>query len=99
MLFAITWTVPGTHTEERERRLLTLFTNWRPPAGVEFKAFYDYADGDGGIAIVETASADLLLEAIAPFATFFEFKARPIVPTEKAAQIYLKAVAWRDSIE
>jgi hypothetical protein len=98
MLFALSWVPTSGLTEERDKRTLKLFSSWRPPAGVEFKGFYDYADSNGGIAIVEAASAEVMLEAVAPWASFFAFTARPVVPTEKAAAIYEKAIAWRDSI-
>ncbi|MGH9255799.1 MAG: DUF3303 domain-containing protein [Vicinamibacterales bacterium] len=98
MLFAVTWTPRGNTSEERDKRTLKLFTNWRPPAGLDFKGFYDYVDGNGGVAIVETASAEVMLEAFAPWATFFEFTVRPIVPTEKSTPIFEKAIAWRDSV-
>ena len=98
MLFALTYMPRSGLTEERDKRTLKLFTNWQPPAGVEFKGFYDYADGDGGIAVIEAASAEALLEATAPWAAFFEFRARPVVPVEKSTPIFEKAIAWRDSI-
>ena len=34
-------------------RIHKLFTNLKPPAGFEFKGFYDYTDGTGGTAIAE----------------------------------------------
>jgi hypothetical protein len=98
MLFAVTWVPAGGASEDRDKRTLKLFTNWRPPADVEFRGFYDYADGNGGIAIVEGGSPEALLETIAPWAAFFQFTVRPLVPSEKAAAIYEKAIAWRDSI-
>lgn len=98
MLFAVTWIPTGSLTEDRDKRTLKLFTNWRPPAGVEFKGFYDYADGNGGIAIVEAGSAELLLETTAPWTAFFAFTVRPLVPSERGAAIFEKAIAWRDSI-
>jgi hypothetical protein len=53
MLFAVNWVNRSGGTEERDRRIHKLFTNWKPPAGFDFKGFYDYADGTGGIAIAE----------------------------------------------
>lgn len=98
MLFAITFTPrPGT-TEERDKRTITLFTNWQPPAGYEFKGLYDFADGNGGMGIVEASSAEVLLEAHAVWTTFFEFSVRPIVEAQQAVAIFQKAHAWRDSI-
>ncbi len=98
MLFALTYVPRSGLTEERDKRNLKLFTNWQPPDGVDFKEHYDYADGNGGIAIVETASAEVMLETTAPWAGFFEFTIRPLVPVEKSTLILEKAYAWRDSI-
>ena len=98
MLFAITWTNRGGASEDRDKRTLKLFKNWQPPAGLDFKGFYDYADGNGGIAIAEANSAEVILEATAPWATFLNFTVRPIVPTDKSPAILEKAMAWRDSV-
>jgi hypothetical protein len=98
MLFAIAWVPRSGATEEADKRALKLFKNWRPPAGLDFKGFYDYADANGGIAIAESNSAEVLLEATAPWAAFFGFTIRPIVPTDKSPAIFDKAIAWRDSI-
>ena len=98
MLFAVNWVPRGNVTEERDKRTLKLFTNWKPPAGFDFKGFYDYVDGNGGVAIVEATSAEVMLEGFAPWATFFEFTVRPIVSTEKSTPILEKAIAWRDSV-
>jgi hypothetical protein len=98
MLFAISWVPTSGLTEDRDKRTFKLFSNWQPPAGVEFKGFYDYADGNGGIAIVEANSAEALLETTAPWATFFSFTVRPVVPAEKTSPIFEKAFAWRDSV-
>jgi uncharacterized protein DUF3303 len=98
MLFAVTWVTRDGVTEERDKRSLKLFTNWKAPAGFEFKGFYDYADGNGGVAIVETASAEVMLEVFSPWAAFFEFTVKPIVPVEKSVPILEKVFAWRDSV-
>ena len=98
MTFAVTWVPTSGITEDRDKRTLKLFTNWAPPAGFEFKAFYDYADANGGIAIVETSSAEAILEALAPWATFFVFQVRPLVATDKSTPIFQKGIAWRDSV-
>jgi hypothetical protein len=98
MLFAVTYTPRSGWSEEREKRTLALFTNWQPPAGYEFKALYDYADADGGIALVEASSAEVLFEAHAVFAGHLEFRVRPVVPSEVAVPLMQKAIAWRDSV-
>lgn len=98
MLFAVQWVPRGEASEEQEKRLLARFTKWQPPEGVEFQGFYDYADGDCGLAIAESSSAEALLEAIAPWTGLMRFSMRPLVPTEKSVPIIEKAYAWRDSI-
>src|SRR4029078_9623330 len=57
MLFHVAWesiAVP----EESQKRSLEFFSKWQPPAGADFsKGFYGFADGSGGVAIVEVDSA------------------------------------------
>jgi hypothetical protein len=97
MLFAIGYS-PRATSEELDRRTLKLFGKWQPPASIEIKGFYDYADLNGGFLLVEASSAEQLMEMTAPWAAFFEFRIRPIVPIETAAGIQAKAAEWRDSI-
>jgi Domain of unknown function (DUF3303) len=97
MLFVALWE-NRAGTEETDKRILKLFTNWRPPAGVEFKGFYDFADSSGGVAILEASSADAILETTAPWGTFLKFTVRPIVPSDTSSAIFAKAIAWRDSV-
>src|SRR3954469_16864579 len=46
MLFSLVYTARDV-TEESQKRSLNLFTNWKPPAGYEFKAHSPLADGTG----------------------------------------------------
>lgn len=98
MLFAVNYTNPAHGDEARDRRQLKLLTAWKPPAGFEMKDWYDYADGSGGIAIVDTPSAEVLLEALSPWATFITFSVKPLVSVEASTPIYEKGLAWRDSV-
>ena len=98
MLFCL-WYTARDVTEEKEKRSLNLFTNWKPPAGYEFKAHYALADGTGGIAIVEANSPATLLEAHAPWGPFFEFRTVPVVEIDKAVPIFQRVNAWRDSVK
>jgi hypothetical protein len=82
-------------TEEAQKRSLQLFTSWDPP--VEFRGHWAFASG-GGMAVVEAGTAAALVEAIAPYTPFFDFKVEPIVPAEEAVPIFMKTNAWRDSV-
>jgi Protein of unknown function (DUF3303) len=97
MLFVVQYTARDV-TEEKEKRSLTLFANWKPPAGYEFKAHYALADGTGGVALVESDSTAALLEAHAPWGPFFEFRTVPVIEIDKAVPIFQRVNAWRDSI-
>ncbi|MBM3114782.1 DUF3303 domain-containing protein [Jeongeupia naejangsanensis] len=98
MLFAVSYQFRPNTTEDTHKRVLTLFTNWQPPATYAFKAHYTCADGSGGLALVETDSAMAALEVHNTWAPFFEFKVVPVVETEKAVQIGLSNIKWRESI-
>jgi hypothetical protein len=97
MLFAVIYTARDL-SEDQEKRSLTLFTNWKPPSGYEFKAHYAFADGSGGVGIIEARSAAALLEAHAPWVTFFDFKTLPLVEVTESTPILQKVLKWRDSI-
>jgi Domain of unknown function (DUF3303) len=85
-----------TASEESQKRSLQLFQGWEPP--FEFKHHWARANADGGIAIVETDSAEALLEGIAPWTPFFTFDITPIVAIEDAVPLFVKTNAWRDSV-
>jgi hypothetical protein len=82
-------------SEESQKRSLQLFTTWQPP--VEFKGHWAFPTG-GGIAVVESDSAAAVVEAIAPWTPFFEFKVEPVVEVEEGVPIFMRTNAWRDSV-
>ena len=97
MLFHVTWEFTD-RTEEGERRSLAVFSKWQPPASAEFKGFYGFADGTGGVAIVEVDSAATLHRTTAPWTSWLRFTVTPIVPIEEATAIANEAIAFRDSV-
>ena len=97
MLFHVTWEFTDT-SEEGTRRSLAVFSQWQPPAGAEFKAFYGFAQGGGGVALIEADSAASLARTTAPWTPWLRFTATPIVPIEESSAIAGEAVAYRDSI-
>jgi hypothetical protein len=97
MLFHVTWDFIDP-SEEGERRSLSVFSQWQPPAGADFKGFYGFADGSGGCAIIEVDSAETLARTTAPWTPWLHFQVTPIIPIEVSAQISNEAIAWRDSV-
>lgn len=99
MLFAISYRTRANATEDSQKRALSLFSNWKPPAAYVFKAHYSNADGNGGLAIVETDSASAALQVHGAWSPFFEFKIVPIVEIEKGIKIGSANVKWRESVK
>jgi hypothetical protein len=97
MLFHVTWEFTD-ESEEGSRRSLAVFAAWKPPAGVEFKGFYGFADGGGGVALIEADSAAALARTTAPWGPWLRFTSTPILPIEESSAIGQEAVAFRDSV-
>jgi hypothetical protein len=97
MLFHVTWEFVDT-SNEAERQALAMFGKWQPPAGAEFKGFYGFADGTGGVAIVEADSAATIARTVAPWTPRLRFTMTPILPIEESNAVAGEAVAFRDSI-
>jgi hypothetical protein len=97
MLFHVSWQFVDA-SEEGNRRSLAVFAKWQPPAGAEFKGFYGFADGGGGVAIIEADSVATLARTTAPWTPWLRFTATPIVPIEESTAIAGEAVAFRDSV-
>jgi Protein of unknown function (DUF3303) len=94
MLFGIVYKERNP-SEESQKRSLELFTKWQPP--VEFKGHWAFATG-GGMGIVEADDAAAIVEAIAPWTVFFDFKVEPVVNVEDGVPIFMKTNAWRESV-
>lgn len=97
MLFHVTWEFIDT-SEDGIRRSLDVFSKWQPPDGAEFKGFYGFAEGGGGVALIEAESATALARTAAPWAPWLRFTATAIVPIEESSAIAGEAVAFRDSV-
>lgn len=96
MLFGLLYRAGPETTEEAQKRSLQLFTQWSPP--FEFKSHYARGDGNGGIAIVESDSAEAIVEGISPWLPFFEFEVTPVVDIQAAVPLFQRAYQWRDSV-
>jgi hypothetical protein len=86
-------------SEAAEKRSLEVFSQWQPPEAAEFKGFYGFADGSGGVAIVEVDSAATVAKTTGPWTPWLRFKITPIVPIEEATAIAAEAIAFRESVQ
>jgi hypothetical protein len=98
MLFHVTWDYIDT-SEEGSRRSQNVFQNWQPPAGAEFQGFYGFADGSGGVALIEVDTIATLARVTAPWTPWLHFTVTPIIPIEESTAIGLEAQAFLDSVQ
>ena len=96
--FADIYTFKEDLSEESQKRVTQVFTSWAPPAGVEFKAHYEFADGSGGLAITEVATAAAGLEGSAAWSPFMDQRIVALVDITESVPISMKVAAWRDSV-
>ena len=95
MLFQVSWKFTDL-SEEGQKRSLGLFSRWQPgPA--EFQGFYGYADGTGGMAVVEASSAPELAKPMAPWTPWLTIDAKVLLPIQESAEIGNEAIAFRES--
>jgi hypothetical protein len=95
MLFLVSWEFID-NSEAGQKRSLQLFSKWQPgPA--KFLGFYGFADGAGGVAIVEATTAADLAKTTSPWTPFLRFSTRPILPVEESSKIAGASMAWRES--
>jgi hypothetical protein len=97
MLFCVTWEFIDT-SEAGIRRSLEVFEKWEPPDGAEFKGFFGFTDGTGGVAIIEVDSHETAARTTAPWTPWLRFTVKPIVPIETSAAIAAEGMAFRDSV-
>jgi Protein of unknown function (DUF3303) len=98
MLFGVTYEPRPGGDEDRQERALQVFTEWSPPEGLDIRAMYFRADGNGGLAIVEAESAAPIAEAVAPFSPFFEYEVVPLMEPQEAIPVLKRAMEWRESV-
>ena len=58
-----------------------------------------FADGSGGVALIEVDSAATLTRTTSPWTPWLRFVVTPIVPIEEATAIGAEGVAFRDSVD
>ncbi len=97
MLFCVTWQFRDL-SEEGVARTLQVFSQWKPPDEAQFQGFFGFADGTGGVALIEVDGAETLQRVIAPWTPWLRFDARVILPIETSAAISGEGVAFRAGV-
>jgi hypothetical protein len=97
MLFLISWKPrPGSGSPEQELGL-EIYKTWKPPDGMQIRGMWGRVDG-GAFCIAEVETAEVLLEALAPWAgTLLDFDTCPIVEMQRGVELAHKGMALRAS--
>ena len=95
MLFHVTWEFHNP-SEESQKRMLSLFQKWTPGPG-QFQTFYGFADGTGGVALIEVDTAAELAKTLAPWTAGLTFTTQAVLPIEESSKIAGEALTWREA--
>jgi hypothetical protein len=87
---------PGAGSEADQARILSLFAKWQPP--LELHEWSGFADGSGGMAIVETEDVDVLAGVSAPWTPWLDYTVRALVPIEQFGAVMSDAASFRSSV-
>jgi len=97
MRFLITWTLNETAASEADQtRILALFSKWEPPTPLQ--EWSGFADGSGGVGLVETDDAEVLAAMTEVWTPWLTFDIKPLVPIERTAAAIAEAAAFRASV-
>lgn len=84
--------------DENVEGLLTAFSKWQPPDGVEILAFVHRADGKGGWMLVEADDVAGPSQICLEFIAFHDAEIHPVVDSPELAQRFGEAMAWRREV-
>jgi Protein of unknown function (DUF3303) len=89
MKFLSTWSLrTDTHREATTRFLKS---GAQPPEGIKTIGRWHYADGSGGVHVVECDDAQLLADFAAQWSDLLEIDIRPVVEDAQAGAALMKA--------
>jgi muconolactone delta-isomerase len=84
--------------ENAQKRILEVFSQWKPPQGFTIEVFVVRVGEWGGHMLVECDDPAAVHKLCSTFPAFV-FEARPVIPVEDAVRVELEAIAWRDGLK
>lgn len=98
MQFITTYSWRETLTEAGQKRVLQLFSSWKPSPAVEVKGWW-VTSGGGGVIFSESQSASAIIEMMMPWEPYFQFNIRPVIDIAEYASAASKTLAWREGVK
>ncbi len=96
MEFILVASVKSTTTPEQRRELLKVFSQWKPPEGVDMKMLYIATDERHSFGLYESESAAAIAQIPYTFGDYLEFEVFSVLPAQEGAELLGKAQAWVD---
>lgn len=101
MKYVITWRErpmgSAAEYETAQKRILSLFKQWKPPETVKILQFLVRVGEYGGYMVAETDNAAAIQKMTSTYPAF-EFHVDPVLDVNEAVTAELEAIAWRDSV-
>ena len=84
--------------ENAQKRILDVFSPWKPPANFKIESFVIRVGDWGGYMLVD-CDDPLAIHKFCSMLPAFHFEARPVVPVEDAIRVELEAMSYRDGLK
>ena len=95
MLFYVGWKPRAGQGPAEQEAAYEVFSRWEEPEGFVFQGIWGRPDGSG-FCIAEVTSAEVLAEAMAPWAgVYLDYEVSPLVSIETAVELQGKAAEFR----
>ena len=99
MEFILTTSFKPSITPEQQRELLTVFSQWQPPDGVDMKMLYISVDQRHSFGLFEAESAAPIMEVTSTFSDYLDFQVFPVLAAPEGAELMGKSQAWVDGVK
>jgi hypothetical protein len=101
MKYMITWHErpmgSATDYEQAQKRILSVFKQWKPPESVKIIQFLVRVGEYGGFMLIETDSPAAIHRLTSTYPAF-QFHVDPVLDVNDAVAVEIEAITWRDAI-
>ncbi len=84
--------------ENAQKRILDVFSHWKPPANFKIELFLNRVGDWGGYMLADCDDPAEVHKLCTTFPAF-AFEARPVIAVEEAVRVELEAIAWREGLK
>jgi hypothetical protein len=100
--YMLTWTERPQGSpleyENAQKRILEVFTQWKPPSNFKVELFVIRVGDWGGYMLLD-CDDPTAIHKFCSMLPAFVFEARPVIPIDDAVRVELEAIAFRDNLK